>query len=227
MDYSPLDKPIWNALTTAHQSMARVHGHARRYASDVSPMSALAEPSAEAFDDLRKLVEPGNPVGLFSMTPLEVPSPWEVTWSGQIDQMVWSKPGAAPPAVKMRRLTDADVPDMLALTAATEPGPFLPRTITMGRYYGVRSPDGRLAAMAGTRLKLDRFTEISAVCTHPEFRGRGYAHALVDHLANEIRSEGSTPFLHMRSDNPARSVYHKAGFVERSLVYVTLLTPKP
>jgi predicted GNAT family acetyltransferase len=116
---------------------------------------------------------------------------------------------------------------MLALTAATEPGPFLPRTIELGKYFGIRSDDGRLAAMAGERLRLPGFTEISAVCTHPDFRGRGYAKGLVAMLAAKIMTEGKTPFLHVNPENGAKVVYQKIGFQLRTRIRLTVISPQP
>jgi predicted GNAT family acetyltransferase len=113
---------------------------------------------------------------------------------------------------------------MLELTAATEPGPFLPQTIQMGSYFGIRASDGRLAAMAGERLRSTEFAEISAVCTHPEFRGRGYARDLTTFLAARILAAGKTPFLHVKSENGAKVVYQKIGFRLRAAIYLTVIS---
>ena len=110
---------------------------------------------------------------------------------------------ASPPVAPLP-LGTTDVPEMLELTAATEPGPFLPQTIEMGSYFGIRASDGRLVAMAGERLQSTAFTEISAVCTHPDFRGRGYARALTKFLAAQILAAGKIPFLHVKSENGAK-----------------------
>jgi predicted GNAT family acetyltransferase len=102
---------------------------------------------------------------------------------------------------------------MLELTAATEPGPFLPQTIQMGSYFGIRSSNRRLVAMAGERLRSTAFTEISAVCTHPEFRGHGYARDLTTFLAAQILAAAKTPFLHVKSENGAKVVIRKLDSV--------------
>src|SRR5262245_23008055 len=115
---------------------------------------------------------------------------------------------------------------MLALTAATEPGPFLAETIQMGRYCGIRSNDGRLIAMAGERLKLEGFTEISAICTAPEFRGRGFARTLVAYLVDQTLNEGKMPFLHVKAENGAKILYQKLGFrVRRTIQLTVVITP--
>ncbi len=125
-------------------------------------------------------------------------------------------------------LGQADVPDMLALTAATEPGPFLPETIRMGHYVGIRSAgirsdDGRLAAMAGERLKLDKFTEISAVCTDPDFRGRGYGLRLVQYLTERVVRQGKVAFLHVKTENRAKALYERLGYQVRRAIVLTVI----
>ena len=122
-------------------------------------------------------------------------------------------------------LQEADVPDMLALTAATQPGPFLYGTIRMGSYFGIRADDGRLAALCGTRLAHDRFTEISAVCTDPAFSGKGHASALIMHVAAQIVDAGKLPILHVRAANPAIRLYEKLGFETRRTLNLTVVTP--
>jgi hypothetical protein len=124
----------------------------------------------DAFADLQWQVSPGEHVALFTASPLDVPDGWQVDRSRWIDQMICEASLAAPPVAPLRRGT-TDVPEMLELTAATEPGAFLPQTIQMGSYFGIRASDGRLVPMAGKRLQSTAFVEISAVCTHPEFRG--------------------------------------------------------
>jgi ribosomal protein S18 acetylase RimI-like enzyme len=218
-----LDNPIWFALTTEHRLLARSNGVARRYAPDVSPLAALLHPTIEAFADLQRLVSPGEHVALFTASPVDVPSDWQVDRSRWIDQMI-CEASLSPLAVAPLRLGTTDVPEMLELTAATEPGPFLPQTIQMGSYFGIRTSDGRLVAMAGQRLQSTAFAEISAVCTHPEFRGRGYARALTTFLAAQIQAAGKTPFLHVKSENGAKVVYEKIGFRLRAAIHLTVLS---
>ena len=221
--FEPLDNPIWFALTTEHRSLARSHGHARRYPPDVSPLAALLLPTNDAFADLRRLVSPGEHVALFTARPLDVPSGWHVDRSRCIDQMI-CEASLAPLTIAPIQLGMTDVPEMMELTAVTEPGPFLPQTIQMGSYFGIRASEGRLVAMAGERLQSTVFAEISAVCTHPEFRGRGYAQALVMFLTTQILAAGKTPFLHVKSENGAKVVYQKIGFHLRSEIYLTVIS---
>lgn len=224
-DFTPLDNPIWNALTTEHQALAESEGLARRYPSDVSPLAGMAEYTPAAFADLAKIVAPQRTVALFTTKPIAVPSGWHVKLARRIEQMVCTRPADYSPT-PMVPLREADVPEMLELTAATKPGPFLPNTIRMGSYFGIRSADGgrKLASMAGERLRLTRFTEVSAVCTSPAFRGRGYSRTLVGSLAAEILRSGRTPFLHVKTENQARLLYEKIGFQVRCGIAFTLIT---
>jgi ribosomal protein S18 acetylase RimI-like enzyme len=219
-----LDNPAWSSLTTSHRSIARMNGCAARYAADVAPFAALDGPTAAAFADLSALVEPEEGLGFCCAEPLETPPDWTVARTFLLEQMVCTARPPAPSSVPLE-LTQDDVPAMLALTAATEPGPFLPGTIQMGRYFGVKTETGRLVAMAGERLKPEGFTEVSAVCTDPDFRGRGYARELVSFLIAMIVGEGRTPFLHVKGENVAAiSVYRALGFQVRRTMHLAVIS---
>jgi ribosomal protein S18 acetylase RimI-like enzyme len=183
----------------------------------------LLHPTHDAFADLQRLVSPGEHVALFTASPLDVPRDWQVDRSRWIDQMICEASLASPPVAPLP-LGTTDVPEMLELTAATEPGPFLAQTIQMGSYFGIRASDGRLVAMAGERLQSTAFTEISAVCTHPEFRGRGYARDLTAFLVAQVLAAGKTPFLHVKSENGAKVVYQKIGFRLRAAICLTVIS---
>ncbi|MGW2788387.1 GNAT family N-acetyltransferase [Streptomyces sp. NPDC001251] len=208
-----LDNAAWAALTGPQAHLAERHGRAARFPTDVSPFTALADPTdARAWDDLALLVGPG------ALTPVTavrtVPDGWEIEQSGEGVQMVATalRDEPAPEAV---RLGLADVPEILELIALTRPGPFLPRTVELGTYLGLRE-DGRLIALAGERLRPPGWTEISAVCTHPDHRGRGLATRLVRAVAHGIRERGDTPFLHAAASNTnAIRLYESIGFTLR------------
>jgi ribosomal protein S18 acetylase RimI-like enzyme len=223
---SPLDNAGWHALTTQHASIAVVAGHARRYPHDVSPFFAIDEPSGAAWRDLASLAVPERPIVLFRSTVPEPPAGWTVLQRGQGHQMTVAEL-ADVPVPPLRRLEPDDVDEMLALIELTKPGPFLPRTIELGHYFGVFD-EGRLVAMAGERLHLDGFTEVSAVCTHPDARGRGLAAALTRHVAAGIAARGEQPFLHVAQANVnARRVYERLGFTTRRFTeFVALEPPK-
>jgi predicted GNAT family acetyltransferase len=226
-DETLLDNPVWCALNSAHLSMARKNGMAARYPQDVSRFAGLALPTPEAFADLAALVQPGEAVALFTAQKLEPPPQWRIERARPIEQMVCERPPLSASDGYVE-LDASDIPQMLALAAATEPGPFAAGTIRMGRYIGFKSRDGkRLMAMAGQRLRLDGFTEISAVCTDPAFRGHGYARSLVATLSADIFADGAEPFLHVKTENGAKRLYETLGFRVRRSVALTVLILKP
>ena len=226
-DEALLDNPIFNSLGTGHKSLAMVHGSARRFPADIGPLAGIPGQSTESYDDLRELLGTGGagPGGVVVLFLDDVPAPpagWTLVRGGLLDQMVCVQPpspnaprGVDAPGVEMRSLNAADVPAMIELARLTEPGPFQQRTIELGAFFGILHGD-RLMAMAGQRLSLPGFVEVSAVCTHPEARGRGYAPALMSCVMEHIRAQGKTPLLHSFSDNaPAIAVYRSLGFVFR------------
>ena len=214
-----LDNPIWSALISAQSHFAIGGPLAKRYPAEVAPFIAVPEPSAAAARACAELVLPGEIVNIVSVTP-KLDAGWELLATGNIAQMVW-RPDAAAPDEDMSGitpLTDADTPDMLALTALVFPGYFRSRTPEMGEYFGIRQ-DGRFAAMSGERMKLHGYDEISAVCTHPDFTGRGYAARLINLLVARQLRRGITPFLHVNETNSrARSLYARLGFADRALL---------
>lgn len=217
----PLDNPVWSALTSAHASLARGGTLARRYPEEIEPIAAVAQPGRAAWAELADLIAPGDHVYLASQdldpAPGTLPGSLSVGERGTLIQMVCARPiPEAPSGDEVVTLTERDAPEMQALVALTQPGPFRPRTHTLGTFLGIRR-EGRLVAMAGMRFLLDRYREISAVCTHPDHVGRGLARGLVARVANAIHAEGRTPFLHVVSENSrARALYARLGFAERA-----------
>jgi len=218
----PLDNPVLTSLTGAHRHLARTHGRATRYPADVSPFCALPdEPDAADWADAARLVGPGETV-VFPALRAVPPPGWEAPWLGEGVQLVAATLDARADEEAVP-LGPADVPDMLALTERTKPGPFLPRTIELGSYLGIRR-DGELVAMAGERLRPPGWTEISAVCTDPAWRGHGFASRLTLAVAAGITARGETPFLHAVATNVnAVRLYQELGFTVRREVVFPLL----
>ncbi|MET9908126.1 GNAT family N-acetyltransferase [Streptomyces sp. NPDC006476] len=206
-----LDNPALASLTGPHAHFAEWHGRVVRYPVDVTPWLALPDqPDAGDWADLAALAGPGAEVPLLGFSGA-VPAGWEVTFHIEGVQLVDDGLEAAPEPEAVR-LGPADVPQMLDLVERTRPGPFLPRTIEMGTYLGIRR-DGALIAMAGERLHPPGWTEISAVCTDPAFRGEGLATRLIRAVAHGIRERGETPFLHTGAGNTnAIRLYESLGF---------------
>jgi len=220
---SLLDNPVWNALSTSQASFAEGDELAKRYPVDVAPFAATRDQSPESYHSLAQLLGPGETIALPLASEPDLPAGWTIVRKVNSAQMEWD--GSAPPPVK-HSVEDLDiscVDEMLALVELTKPGPFLRRTPELGSYLGIHQA-GQLVAMAGERLRPLGYTEISAVCTHPEFRGRGYASSLVFALVQMITKRDEIPFLHVRTENAgAIRVYEKLGFKTRRIINIALV----
>jgi ribosomal protein S18 acetylase RimI-like enzyme len=209
-----LDNPSWAALHGPHSRFAEINGQAARYQPDVAPFVALPDhPGETVWTDLAALVGSGTRITLFNIR-IPPPADWEVVGTIGGVQLIDEGLRAAPdPDAEL--LGPADVPEMLDLVARTRPGPFLPRTVELGRYLGIRR-GGALIAMAGERVHPPGWTEISAVCTDEPHRGQGLATRLIRAVAAGIRDRGETPFLHASATNrSAIRLYESLGFVLR------------
>ncbi len=224
----PLDNIIWKALTTRQAEFAESFDQARRFVPEVSPLGAFREPTPEGYESLAGLVNEGETVGLFFETPYQPQSGWSFIAGAPMPEMVYAGDGvpvrrSSSTVPEIVELGDADSTDMIALTALTKPGPFGKRTRELGTYLGIRL-DGKLVAMTGERLKIPGYTEVSAVCTHPEHTGHGYARILMTEVMRSICSRGETPVLHVRGDNVrAIELYERMGFRQRVLLHFAVL----
>jgi predicted GNAT family acetyltransferase len=221
----PLDNVIWQALTTRQSQFAEGSANARRFVREVSPLSGFEEPSEANYAALAALVGDGATMAVFLDQPFTQRPGWEFVVGAPLVQMVCHKraPFAASNGHAILELGSSESPEMLELTALTKPGPFGTRTHELGGYLGIRD-HGRLVAMAGERLKVPGFTEISAVCTHPEHTGKRYARLLMSEIIDRIRARGETPFLHVRQDNArAIAVYELLGCRTRRLLHFAVL----
>lgn len=203
-----IENPVWNGLLGAHAPLAQRHGRAAAYDPAVSQFGALESGDPAAWDDLRALLGPRRVAVLLDA---DVPAGFRILHEVVVHRMV-ARSWVPQPDADVIDLGPDDVPEMLDLTRRTKPGPFEPRTIEMGRYAGIRV-DGRLVAMAGERMHPPGFTEVSAVCTDPEFTGRGFARRAMGVIGAGILGRGETPFLHVAVGNPARALYERLGFV--------------
>lgn len=209
-----LDNPVWASLQSRHALLARKHGGAARYPADVAPFVAVDPANAGAAEDLPALVAPGESLLFVGPAPV-LSSAWSVDGPVAIAQMVCDSRIAPNDGPELIELGADKVPDMLALTALVYPHYFRPRTVAMGRYLGIYAGE-RLVAMAGERMGTDDYQEISAVCTHPEFTGRGYAQRLVAEINNAALARGRLPFLHVSHENArAKALYERLGYRHR------------
>ena len=207
----PLDNPVWQSLASLHAFLARKAINAARYPAQAAPFVAVDVADARAAQQLEGLIDVGESVLFVGLAP-PLPSTWRVEAAVPIAQMTCASHLAHVDGPPVSELLQAQVADMLALTAIVYPHYFRPRTIEMGRYIGIYDDDV-LAAMAGERMGFDGHREISAVCTHPDYVGRGYAQRLMAVLTNEILDSGRVPFLHVSHQNTrAKSLYERIGY---------------
>ena len=222
-DVVALDDPVGASLRGHHAHLARRHGQAVTYVPEVATFAAVsAAPDASEWADLARLLGGGEFADMFSC-PVAPPPDWEPVFVLEGRQMIWSG-GAVPDQPRAESDTGVlelgadNVPEMLDLVARAQPGPFRPRTPELGTYLGIRE-NGTLVAMAGERLRPPGWTEISAVCTAPEARGRGHAARLVRALVTRIVARDERPFLHVAEANTgAIALYERLGFATRKHV---------
>lgn len=220
----PLDRPVWNALISRQAYLAL--GEKDRYLrfpADIEPFGATRDNSPEQLAGLAELMPRDGHVALAEVAKLSAPPGFVSMITATIHQM--GAPRIDPPDddLDVVALSDIDAPEMRALAELTQPGPFHARTHELGGFIGVRE-NGRLIAMAGERLKVPGFTEISAVCTHPDARGRGLAGALMRRVAAAIVARGEQLFLHVYPHNKsAIALYERLGFRHRADIELHVL----
>ncbi|WP_247235272.1 GNAT family N-acetyltransferase [Telluribacter sp. SYSU D00476] len=218
-----LDNPIWNALSTGSKPFSIGHEQARYMRRDIGFFAGLKTNSENDLNELHALVPEGSLVVLFTPGEISIPNGWRVEVKKDLIQMVYQSQDVPPvEAHQLVPLQDKHIPAMLELTDLTKPGPFLSRTIDLGNYEGIFDGN-QLIAMAGQRLQPDPYTEVSAVCTHPDHTGKGYAATLIRSQIRSIMAAGRIPFLHAAPDNTnAIKLYEKLGFRIRKelLIYV-------
>ncbi len=217
-----LDRPVWSALTTRQAAISIGGPLATRMSADIGIFAAPADFAQASLAALADLVPPGGEIALIEAEEPPPPLGLIVSRRAPAWQMIARAVTPGEPGFAVCELTDADVPEMLALTALTEPGPFFARTNSLGRFVGVKK-DGALVAMAGRRLSMPGHVEVSGVCTHPGYRGNGYAAGLMRIVARSILAEGDIPILHaFASNRGATALYETLGFTLRREMHVAI-----
>jgi len=226
-DEQILTNPIWSALVSDNAALGTGNDQVMIFDADVAPFAGLASDTPENFQTLYELVEEGRTVVLFSPKQELDTSPFEHVLKVSGYQMVFeAELPDLDPESNVIRLDENNIPGMLALTQVAQPGPFTERTIAFGGYFGIFQ-EGVLVAMAGQRLKSPGFVEISAVCSHPDHSGKGYARKVVNAVLRDIVDSGDTAYLHVRSDNTrAVELYKSMGFAIRRDMNFYVLSKK-
>lgn len=221
MTPGPFHNLVWHALHTDHANFAMENSCAARYPADVVPYAALADPTHAELSPLVELLAPGDLVYLLGSRPMPTNS---VSVGTPLPCFQMLFPAQPPPDTgtphdpPILHMTPNDAPDMVALTDLAFPGFFRARTHQMGAYYGIRI-DGELVAMAGERLAIPGYREVSAVVTHPTHTGKGYATLLVNRLLRDHGRANLKSFLHVSQKNSrAIALYYRLGFVTVSSV---------
>lgn len=225
----PLDRAVWNALTTRLSGFVTADSDARvvRIEPEVGVFLSGADAGQGTLAAMAELARRRPGAGMVEMTggpmaEVELPGV-AVIDRVPLVQMVCAALTPGGPGLAFETLTEADAPEMLALATLTKPGPFRSATRRLGPFIGVKQ-DGRLVAMAGRRLRVDGFTELSGVCTHPDWRGRGYAAGLSRAVVGEILASGEGAFLHAFAEHDATIAFYRSlGFEVRAPMTYTIL----
>jgi predicted GNAT family acetyltransferase len=219
-----LDNPIYYALTSAHNNIAKGVDEVKYYTEDIASFAGLKDNSQENLATLYQICAAESLFVFFSKMPVEIPVQWKLLTQIDMFQLVYqSKEVPLADAEGISDLDQEHVGEMISLVELTKPGPFLSRTIELGNYTGVFI-DGKLAAMAGHRFHPSPYREVSAVCTHPDHLGKGYAFRILQEQIRRILLRSEIPFLHVRNDNyGAIKLYQKLGFEIRTEMFAYVI----
>ena len=222
-----LDNMIWNAITTGNNDIAVISGDVGCYFPDIAPFAGMREFNEANLKKLYEFIPANRSVAISSLHKMEHDeNKWKLIQPMDVTQMIYEVPVdtfTTKNSPLIVPLSDEHIPQMLELTALTKPGPFLQQTMRFKNYFGIFIED-KLAAMTGQRMHPEPYLEVSAVCTHPDFRGKGYAKALMLHVMKIILDNSFIPFLHVLSDNTnAIELYKTIGFRTRKRLFVDVI----
>ena len=219
-----LDNPVWEALSSVDSHFNSGTDTLKFYPETMSPFVGLQNWDESDLQTLITTLPSNRSFSIMKVNEPRLPSQFQIIFSLPLFQLVCLdfKPYSNP-SHTIQKLESKDIPQMLELTAKTKPGPFYEKTIDFGNYLGIYSGD-TLISMAGERLHLNGYTEVSAICTHPDYLGKNYASGLTSMVCQTIIENKNTPFLHVRQDNVrAIEMYKRLGFQIRAEVYFAVI----
>ncbi len=206
-----LDNVFWQALADTQRGFCVGTDRVRRYSRGLPPLLAFADPQRPCLEELEPFCESGERFYTSGWTG-EAPAGWTVELEATMELMVWAGGTPVEEAIEAVPLGTAHADQMVELAKLTKPGPFGPRNLELGGYLGCFEQD-RLVAMAGERMRAGHWREVSAICTHPDWQGRGLARRLVQRIVAAQLRRGEMPFLHVMSANEgAVRLYKQLGF---------------
>lgn len=222
-----LDNMIWNAITTGNRDIAVVGSGVGYYLQDIAPFAGTKDLNDSGLQRLHEFMPAEKKIAISSLEKMNYDDrKWQVNQSMDVTQMLYLHPVRAfctESSGLITPLTDIHIPQMLNLTSITKPGPFLEHTILFGNYFGIFK-DEKLIAMTGQRMHTVPYMEVSAVCTHPDHQGKGYAKTLMLHVMKIILDNSFVPFLHVLTSNiTAIRLYESIGFQKRKQLFIDVL----
>lgn len=220
-----LHNPVFNALSSGDKRLSFGNDRVKYFDLEVSPFAGFEHDNTNGFAELLATLPAGRPMLYAKPEPITEPEGWKIVDGIKGIQFAYAGKGEFEPvAHTIVPLTEQYVDEMIALVQLTKPGPFGKRTIDFGYYHGIFSGN-KLVAMTGQRMHVGDYTELSAVCTHPDYSGKGYAAALMQHQLQIILRQGKQPFLHVRGDNQrAIDLYRRLGFRETRPMHFYFMT---
>lgn len=222
-----LANPVWIALTEAPPAFVERREGAARYRPEFAPFGAAQIYTPQSVSQVAAMLQPGERLSFFTGDKPDLPLGFDVVREATAHQMVATNRSTVSSDEPIVRLSADDTADMLRLARLTEPGPFNSRTNELGQFFGIKE-DGQLVAMAGERMTAGKYIEISAVCTHPEWRRRGLGQLLIEHLSAAIREREKVPFLHVFTNNvSAIRLYRVLGFRVARTLQLTVIVRSP